>query len=216
MAVASWGSTLKVAGGTSTVITNEACSLVVAGTYQITNTARRILDPAVAIVVKDTGVTVAATFYTLDLLFGKVTFSGYSPTGAVTITGAYFTVAAVAEVRSFAINMKADLADNTTFDSAGVRSKLPTLRDFTCDFEYLSSPVTDLDAGTAGTQTLQSWREAGTAKLIEIKLGSVFWRGWGTFETSESFKPGVGDLVAFTGTLSGDSQGGSTSCSIGT
>lgn len=216
MAVASWGSTLKVAGSTGIVITNEACSLVVAGTYQITNTARRILDPATAIVVKDNGVTVASTFYSLDLLFGKVTFSGYSPTGAITITGAYLTVTAVAEVRSFSIEMKADLADNTTFDSGGARSKLPTLRDFMCSFEYLSTPVTDLDAGTAGTQTLQSWREAGTAKLVEIKLGSVYWRGWGTFETSETFKPGVGDLVAFDASLSGDSQGGSTSCSIGT
>lgn len=216
MAVASWGSTLKVSGGTAVVITNEACTSLGGGVYQVTNTARRILDPATAIVVKDTGVTVASTFYTLDILFGKVTFVGYTPTGAVTVTGAYLTVTAVAEVRNFSIEMKADLADSTTFDSGGVRSKLPCLRDFVCSFEYLSTPVTDLDAGTAGTQTLQSWREAGTAKLVEIKLGAVYWRGWGTFETSETFKPGVGDLVAFDASLSGDSQGGSTSCSIGT
>lgn len=216
MAVAAWGNTIKVSGGTAIVITNEACTSLGGGVYQVTNTARRILDPATAIVVKDTGVTVAASFYSLDILFGKVTFSGYTPTGAVTVTGAYLPMTAIGEARAVAIDCKADMLDSTTYDANGVRVKVAGLRDFTLSFEYLSAPVTDLDSGTVGTQTLQVWREAGTAKVVEVKLGAAYFRGWGSFETSESLKAGVADLNVFSCSLSGDAQGATSSCSMGT
>jgi hypothetical protein len=215
MAVASWGSTLKVSG-TAVAMTTEACTNLGGNVFQVTNTVKRIVDPFTTIVVRDAGVVVGVGFYLVDLCFGRVVFSGYTPSGAVTFTGAYLPVEAVAEVRSFDIGLKADLADNTTFDSAGFHSKLACLRDFTVGFEYLSAPSTDRDSVLAGVQTLQGWRESGTPKLIEIKLGSVFFRGWGTFETSESWKAEVGGLNVYSASLSGDSQGGFTSCGIGT
>ena len=211
----SYSSTVKVSG-TAVVITGEACTGLGGGQWQVTSAARRILDPYTAIVVKDGVATVAATLYTVDILFGIITFVGYSPSGAITINAAYLPTTAVAEVKSFSLDMKADLADSTSFDSSGAKQKVATLSDFTASFDGYALPTLDLDAVAAGTQSLLSWLQGGTPKLLEVKLSSThYWRGWGLLET-EGLKTDVGGLNTFSTSMSGAAPAGYASWSIGT
>jgi len=193
-----YGGSLK-ASGAAVVITAEACTSLGGGVYRVTNAARRTLDPAASFVVKDNGVTVGAGFYTLDLLDGRITFSGYTPTGAITLDGSYLPVAAVAEVRKWSISGKRDLVDVTVLESGQARVKLPTLLDCSGSFESLALPTADLDAVTVGTQSLDSRRVAGTAMLLEINFGASYFRAWVLLESSESQADTAG-VVTFTHT----------------
>src|SRR5256885_1059027 len=56
--------------GTSTNSVGEACTLVSGKTYQINNTAHRILDRSFATVVKDNGVNHNVDVASVDYLFG--------------------------------------------------------------------------------------------------------------------------------------------------
>src|SRR5690606_16541080 len=61
--------------GNSTSLTDEAMSLVSGKTYQVTDTAKQLLDIGVALVVEDNNVVVSsANIESIDWLFGKVTF----------------------------------------------------------------------------------------------------------------------------------------------
>ena len=72
--------------GVATVMTDEAASLVGGQVYQVTNDAKRVIDYATAVVVKDNGVDHTADVASLDYLSGTITFRvGYTITGPVTI-----------------------------------------------------------------------------------------------------------------------------------
>ncbi len=104
--------------GTALTLTNEACSDLGDDVFQITNAAKRLLDPEATITVKDGGVAVDPDDYELDRLFGRVTFAS-APGGAVTISGPYLPVAAVATATSFGISRKATNADKTPLGAPG-------------------------------------------------------------------------------------------------
>lgn len=110
--------------GSAVVMTAEATTLVSGKTYQITNAARRIVDIATALVVLDSAVAVsAANIESIDYLFGMVTFvSSYTPSGAITMTGAYFATTQLAGSRTFTLTQTADPIDNTTIPSAQASS----------------------------------------------------------------------------------------------
>lgn len=175
MALAGYQASLKVSG-VAVPVTNEACAFVSGSNpnklYRVTNTARRIWDPTAAITVKDGGVTVSAALYTFDYLFGFIQFAGYTQTGAITVDGSYLPVASVAEVSSFKFSGSANLADVTSFDSAGYRAKLATLKEGSGDFMAYSSPLSDIDPVTGGVQTLYSVLTGGTPKLLEVNFGA--------------------------------------------
>lgn len=86
-------------GGTPTTFTAEATTSLGSDAYQVTDADKRIWDPNTAIVVNDNGSPVdAADIEELDFLFGIVTFvSGYSPLGAITVTGKYLPLFEVAD-----------------------------------------------------------------------------------------------------------------------
>lgn len=205
------------ASGTPVVITGEACTGLGGSVWQVTSAARRILDPATALVVKDGAATVSASLYSFDYLFGKVTFSGYTPSGAITINAAYLPLLALAEVKAWNLDMKVDLADVTTFDSAGVKQKLALLEEWSLNFDFLANPMVDLDGVAAGTQSLTTWRDNGTPKLIELKLSTTphYWRGWGLFDTG-SFKASQADVNAFNASMQSAPQLAGASWSWGT
>jgi hypothetical protein len=162
-------------------MTAEPCSVVTAGTvYQITSAVRRLVDPVQAITVKDNGTTIASTLWAFNYLEGKVTFSGYTATGPVTVDAYYLPVASILEVKSFDIAVKPDLLDSTSFDSGGARAKKAGLMTCTGSFAFLSLATADLDTGTGGDQSLASFLSNGTPKLLEFKLGSStsYFRAW--------------------------------------
>lgn len=105
--------------GTSTVMTDEPMALVSGKTFRITNTAKRVINRAVTIVVKDNGTTVsAANILSFDYLYGKVTFvSGYTVNGSITITGAYFPLVSIGCANEFTLTQTSETIDNTCMDT---------------------------------------------------------------------------------------------------
>lgn len=100
--------------GTSTAMTNEACTLVSGKTYQITATTKRIIDPLVAVVVKDGAVDHTADVLSIDYLAGTVTFkTAYTVTGAVTVTGNYLPTSQICAMNKYTLNMQAAAIDQT-------------------------------------------------------------------------------------------------------
>lgn len=100
--------------GASTVMTDEATTLVSGKTYQITDTSKRLIDVATTVVVEDATVDVTDEVESIDFLFGKVTFkSSYTVTGAVTITGAYLPASQICAMNKFSLSQQAESIDET-------------------------------------------------------------------------------------------------------
>ena len=108
--------------GTAVAMTAEACSLVSGTTYQVTNAAKRIIDPATAVTVKDAGTPIAAANVTIDYLFGLFT-PGQRPGWRVTVDASYLPTTTIAEAKSVDLNVAVDLVDSTSFDSSRVEAQ---------------------------------------------------------------------------------------------
>lgn len=186
--------TLKISG-TAVAVTGEATTSLGSSRWQVTSTARRIMDPSVAVVVKDGGTPVSSALYSLDYLFGIVTFSGYTPSGAVTFDFSYLPVQTITEVRNFSFSFGGDLQDVTTYDSAGAKQKLAALIDGSGSFEFLSLRSADVDSGTGGTQSLDTYFAAATPKLLEANFGGTYLRAWVVTEGLESSAEVAGLVV---------------------
>lgn len=213
MATAAWQAQVKVSG-TSTAMTGEATTSLGGSQYQVTSATKRIIDPTVAVVVKDGGSTVSSSLYSVDRLFGIVTFSGYTPTGAVTVDGSYLPTAAIGECTSVSITVTADLADVSVLESQA-KKKASTLLDWSGSLERLALPLDDLDSGTGGTQSLDSWMKAGTPRLLDVLFttGARF-RGWFVVESYE-VSSSVADVVTVSVNVAGAAQGAGAAFSWG-
>lgn len=215
MPVAGYTATVK-ASGAAVVMTGEATTSLGSQRYQVTNTARRIVDPATALVVRDGGTPIAATGYTFDYLFGIATLVS-PPGGAVTIDCAYLPVYDVGEVRGFSFTGGSDVAD-TSIHGTQARRKMKLLKDCSGSFDTLRMFSEDIDTSTGGTQSIQQWLAAGTAKLLEVDFGSGterYLRAWILFEGLELSAAHDG-LVEGTANFTGAHQAGSTQFGLGT
>jgi len=104
--------------GTSTTMTTEAMTLVAGKTYKITAATKNIWDPAGVFTVFDGGVDHTADVLSINYLFGQVTFkAAYTPTGAITVTGKYFTTVALGNAQAFTLTQTAEAVDNSAFDT---------------------------------------------------------------------------------------------------
>ena len=118
---------------TGVAMTNEATTATGAS-YQITNSAKRILDLNTPIIVNDGG-TPTTEAYTIDYLNGRVTF-GSTASRTITITGAYLTPATIATADTFNFSATAEAYENTAFGTqyksfqAGLISGTATLGRF--------------------------------------------------------------------------------------
>lgn len=184
MPLAGHAARLKISGVPVGVVA-EACTSLGAGAYQITNAARRIMDPASAFVFKDGGVAIpVANITLLDALFGKVTFNP-APAGAVTVDFSYVPVATLTETKGASFSADAGLVDSTTFDANGVRKRKATLKDCSGSVQMLSTLLDDIDPVTVGGQTLFTVITNGTPKLLELQLGTIYIRAWVLFAGAE-------------------------------
>lgn len=181
MATPAFSAQVKVSG-TAVGMTAEACGLVSGTTYQVTNAAKRILDPSVAITVNDAGVPIPAANVTIDALFGRFTLSA-PPGGAVTVDASYLPTATVADTKGVELNVTVDMGDATTFDSGGAKKKQPLLLDVAGSLMRLVLPLDDLDPVTGGSQTIDGWMKAGTPRLLDVLFTSGFrTRAWVLFK----------------------------------
>jgi hypothetical protein len=184
MATAAWQAQVKVAGAPVAMVA-ESMAFIASSQYQIGNSAKRIVDPSAAVVIKDGGVTVGASFWTFDYLYGVVTFSGYTVLGVITIDANYIPTGSIGGCKGVNVKAMASLADVSVLESSG-RKKLTTLLDCELSLERLELPIDDLDLVTAGTQSIDVWMRGGTPRLLDVLFAAGFrFRAWILFEDYE-------------------------------
>lgn len=203
-ATAAYSTTLKVTG-TSTAFSNEACTDLGDDTnFQITDATKRVWDPDVALVVEvDDGGgydVIPATDYTVDPLFGIVTFN--TPLGAgdvVRVDGSYLPLLTVGDARAVSISCDRDMLDSTVFHASDVaRKKTPGLAQATGTLSGLWLGTEDLDSG-GGTRTLFDVLTGGTRVVLDVVPGG----------TSSNFRafihlPGLTESAAVDGLVEGE------------
>lgn len=185
-AVAGYNSSVKI-GGTSTSMTGEACTTTGSDPNkisQVTNTAKRCLDPSVAVTVYDNGVAVSSANYTVNYLFGKITFS-VAVTGPVTIDASYIPLYTVTLAKELSLQVYATMLDVSVFSDT-VTAKLfkSGLQMAKGSITVIDTPNTDYNSGTGGIQSIASDFLNGTYKLIDCVFGSSgdSFRAWVLFE----------------------------------
>lgn len=206
MPVLAHNTTLKI-GGTPTAFTNEPTTKVTANTvYQITDTTKRIVDPAASVTVEVDAdgaggggyVTAAPDTYDFDFVFGKVTFvADQGASALVRVSGNYIPTLTVAGARECTVKDTSELADKTAFGDAG-RRRMVTLQDFNGSIGGIEPLTTDHDPG-AGTKKFRTLQRAGTPVLIEYRPGGSgnYFRGWIILENGEE-KAQVASLLETT------------------
>ena len=99
--------------------------------YQITNAAKRVLDPLAAVVVKEDGVTSVAV-WTINRLNGTVTFAvARGPAVVVTVSGSYLPMTTALACTEWTMNLTGQNADVSSYDSLGWVERLPIFKDAT-------------------------------------------------------------------------------------
>ena len=118
--------------GSPLTLTDEATSTADDLTFQITDAAKRVLDPTADITVNVDGVAADPSTYKLNRLDGSVTFKTAQTGATVTISGQYLPLSDVAEAHEFSYALEANNEDVSTFQSDYVK-KEQTTKDFTAE-----------------------------------------------------------------------------------
>jgi hypothetical protein len=189
MATAAYLAKLYVTG-TSTGLTGgagEPMSDVSGGartTYQVTDTAKQVIDPATAIVVFDnnTGAPYANSF-TIDYLTGSVTLSVAAGALGVKLQGNYLPKRQILNAYEMSVSLSKNLVDTSVLGTDHML-RTPALGDvtgsFTC-YENGTTTYTDIQ--------LVDLANDGTIKVIDMDMsgtGANFIRFFAIFESLES------------------------------
>lgn len=211
MSIAAHTSVVR-AQGTSTAFTNEPTTKLTANTvYQVTDSAKRLLDPAVALTVEVDAdgaggggyATASPSTYSVDYLFGRITFAADQGASAlVRVSGSYLPTLDLVGVTEASYSAVRDVLDDTTIDnSSGVRTKKLGLGDVSGSFRVLELLTYDHDPG-AGNLELGDVHDNGTPLLFEFDDGTKKFRAWVLLEGVEadgSVSDLVGHTINFTG-----------------
>lgn len=195
MPSAGYNSTVKITGTPTAMVAEATTELVADTVFQVTNAARRILDPDAALTVLKNAVPVVSGF-SIDYLFGKVTFSpALAPADVVTLTGNFLPTLDIIESKMFSISMSRDLGDTTVFKSTPEKTRLGLLKYASGKIEHLKALLDDLDPG-GGVVRLYDLLANDTRKVLEVNPGGQadYWRGWIRFDSQE-VAAAVEDLV---------------------
>lgn len=202
MALLGKQASIKV-GGTSTAMTAEAMTDSGDGlTFQITNAAKRAIDPDKTVAVAVDGVTADATAYTVDYAHGKVAFSESQSGSTVTISANYLPLLSVAEANAVDIDMGYSTVATPRFGDSADRS-LPNKAFCSVTLEHLHADNADLDDGAA-TKTWRSMR--GNVVFLEVREedGGEALRGWFLLESNKksiSISEAIGNSVTARGVV---------------
>lgn len=181
--------------GTPTATTAEATTNTTGNSYQITDVDRRIIDPRVAPVVKENGVTTVQTV-TIDHLFGTVTFAG-AATAPVTVDYTYLPANEVGRGRSFTLSESRQILDKTGFsygESSAAREFISGYNSAEVTFEYLEL-LENLYATTKLRDLIRTY-SADDFAVIELKIGTATtWRGF-MIPSSQGANVSTEDLVS--------------------
>jgi len=113
--------------GTPVTIAGASTSLVAGKTYQITNTAQRVMDRSAVVAVFDGVTNVTSSVESIDYLFGMVTFvSTFTPVGTITLDYDYLPLQTLGKYTSYTLTQTSEaiktsdsptLATNGGFDT---------------------------------------------------------------------------------------------------
>lgn len=118
---------IYIATSTGTAMTGEAVTDLTGGVYQITDTAKRAINPNASLTVLDGVSTVAAKNYQVNYGSGKITFTnGYTAGGTITVTGEYLTLAQCAQGYEWTLNTALALEKTQTFGDSWEQNTLVT------------------------------------------------------------------------------------------
>ena len=185
MATASYSASVFITG-TSTGLTaapGEVMSdLAIGGarvTWQIANVAKRIVDPATAIVIYDdtTGVPYVHAF-AIDYLFGTVTLSVAAAT-SIRIQGNYLPRSEITNAYEYDISLSKTLADTSIFQNGFVK-RTETLGDVSGSLSCYDNTSTSY-----GGVTLLSVFLSTTPKVLEVSMGATVLRALVLMENSD-------------------------------
>jgi hypothetical protein len=110
---------IYIVSGTGTTMTGEAVTSLGGGVYQITNTAKRAIDPNSTLTVLDGVSTIPPANYQVSWGAGKITLTnGYSLGGTMTVTGKYLTVSQAAQGTDWSMDVEVMLEESQTFGDA--------------------------------------------------------------------------------------------------
>ena len=157
--------------GTSTSMTAEATTLVTGKTYRITNAAKRMLDPSVAVTVDDGGVPIAsANIQSIDYLHGIIVLdSGYTPSGAVTVDANYLPLSQIADVYTTSITTTVTMLDDTVYEDTAV-SRKAGLKDISGSFSAYDEGATAISELLGnGTVLFLTFEHTGSASVDHMR-----------------------------------------------
>jgi len=185
--------------GASTTMTAEATTNTAGFSYQITATARRIVDPAVAIVIKHDGGSVWGGTFTFDYLNGIVTLSG-APTGNVTIDGAFLPTRQITQAYELDVSLSRTLPDYSLLGTTFV-GRATALSD-------ISGSMSCYDAGLTEYTDVQlvDLIQTGVSKVVDIQWnGTNYLRFFAKFESVEP-SASVDGIQTLTASFMADGQ----------
>lgn len=194
------------ATGASTAMTDEACTENSGTEFQITNTAKRILDHDTAVVVKANTVVQSGN-YTIDYNFGIVTFTDGTHTGeTITITANYLPRYQIAKVVTGSFDVSFDAQDSGVQGEPGEANTLTTMR-VAVSIEALQFFA---DEDLFGSTSLADMFDAKTIFVIEFQpAGSSYkvLRARGTAQSLGIASNGQSGLVGGTLNFIGSHNG---------
>jgi hypothetical protein len=139
------------ATGSSVAVTAEAFGNSDGGAhleYQVTDVTKRIMELADGITVYvDSGggpVAAASTDFTVNALFGKVTFGSALGSGdVVTADFSYLPATTVAAAKAFTLKVMAEVLETTAFSDVGEKTRIAGLMEAQIDLELVEPTTSD-------------------------------------------------------------------------
>jgi hypothetical protein len=199
--------------GTSTAFTVEPTTKITANTvYEIVTDAKRLLDPAVAVVVEVDAdgagagayAVAAASTYTIDYLFGRITFlADLGAPATVRVSGSYLPALDLSGVTAYKYTSQRTVLDLTTINnSTGARAKALGLRDLSGSITLNELLSIDNDPG-AGVVRLVDFAENATPLLFEASAGGKRFRAWVLLDSRDLNSGGPDDVISNTVNFTG-------------
>lgn len=151
-------------------MTTEATTDLGSNAFQITDAAKRQIDPKVAISVFDDGSPLPSpgtNLVSVDYLKGIVNLAGaYTPSGAITITGNYLPQVRITHANEFSLSIAGEEKDISSFGFAN-RLKIKSILDATGSFN-MTGPLDYLDQAIDGDAVMLKITDESNGRFISI------------------------------------------------
>ena len=123
---------IYLATGTGTAMTGEATTSLGGNVYQITDTAKRAINPNASLTVLDGATPISSSRYQVAYGSGKI-YLAAAPAGTITVTGEYLTLSKAAQAYEWSLGVQPVLEEVQVFGDAW-KARACVQRDATLTF----------------------------------------------------------------------------------